>query len=385
MEVSRRPATPSERQKRAGSPQDTNDALSEALATTNFLEAHKVRENPINFKADKVSEAFGDQVYTKITEGLSSPDTNVRTNALDRLNDLVWDADNLTPVFNTEVFNATVTRLQDEESSVRRRATKAVARITTLRAGRMLAIEKKTNITPNLASIIADTDDEVRVNVYKILDNMAQDAEGLARIIQENLVQVFIQRIGKETNPLKVGAIGVLERCCKDNEGYAVAMAHSVVQALKDTLATVKDNAVATAACQCISAIAYHFDGKDACVNYGTVPFIVKRLRSPITQVLLAATTALMNIAICQLGKVAIFESDGLVALITCALDSENPGVIAACLQAVASTVEYPAAKQDPVLSNSTTTAFLASSAASADPLIKRSAKLAKEKIEWTP
>jgi len=352
----------------------------DGIETTRDMEKHKAIANPINYKSEKVPEAYGELIYDKIVAALKNEDTQVRIEALDQLTDLVWDDNNVSYAIDYGVFSACVSRLSDDDAGVRQRASGALINITRPRVGRDHAITF--DISAQLKTVITDSDETVRLNVYSVLQNIAKDPAGMALIIKAELPELFIKRIGiEESSQLKSAAILIVTKCCGDPIGYDVCMSFRLVDSIKAALDKCHNDATMTACCSCMAAVAYNFDGQDACVNVGAVPLILNGLQTPNSNVQSAAASALMNITICYQGKVKVIENNGLAKLMACATHHESR-VVAPCLQAIASTVEHPDAKLDPSVVDQANRAFINALCDSKDPLIARSAKLAKKRIE---
>lgn len=346
---------------------------------------HQVREYPKELPANLFSGAFGHRLFEKIAETLAGDDSGLKRQALQKLEEALFDKNNV-HVVQYGVFPVLVATLKETDDQCRLLATQALAHWTTSQFGRETSI--KHELVLELSALLGDSSDAVRLAAYPLLVNLVGTPAGLQGALNAGIVTKLIGKANTEALPdLKAAALSTVTKMINDPRGgcYKAAFEGGIVNTLVAVLGSCDAASAQAAALGCMAYVAVAAGGKTACVEAKAMPLVTRALGHDLGYVRKAASSAIMHLTNAQEGKLAAVHEGAVQVLLGRIGDSEDL-VVANSLQALANVSEHPASRADGLLAQeSTLESIQALIKTTKAPMVRDSAKCALQKVTWKP
>jgi len=225
--------------------------------------------------------------------------------------------------------------------------------------------------------------------------------------LKHNLQAILVAKISQEEQEeAQVAAIEVLTALVTNNRiCYKACVAGGLVETVVAKLAEEPSSAVQAAACNCISAVAYEYEGKDESVKRGAMAQLVPLLSSNDNAVRMNSSAALMHVTnslLVSLFDIFSISSSYLILIFmpqgkNAALEVEAPKacmerifdpvevVAANSMQAIANMAEHPKVRFSELFLDESTLEKLKQAGEGRGKLAEQGSKIAREKILWRP
>ena len=363
----------------------SRDQAHTSAAADRHVFEREVKAQPVLKPAVKVTAAFGLRECPKVVELLQHEDLPVRQQALLVLHELFRLPEKVAMALRAGVV-AELLRLSgdDDDDTTRKRATFGLAALANDANGRQALLDGAACAV--CVGRLQDPNPEVRTNAYEALLRLTRQLQGIDVVCAcEGSIELFVSRASDEVDAVRPLVLKLLYQVLDQRSGRAMQDAHKsgavdvCTRLLGSDVPEVREGGASA-----LSKLAINEAGKQFAIKSGSVEVLCELLADSFPRVRQHAAAALMTIAIDDQGKEATLKAGGVERLIKLLRDRQRLVKLSA-LKAIATVSAHPEARRRFVSSPPCIESLTALVAEEDDAVLQRTARIAKEVVEWTP
>eukprot|EP00937_MAST-01D_sp_MAST-1D-sp2_P005065 g5065.t1 len=342
----------------------------------------EAKEQPKTKPDVQITAAFGLRECPKVLELLSHEELPVRRQALLVLCELFRLPEKVALSLRAGAVSQLLRLAKDEDDTTRKRATLGLCALARDANGKEALLS--CDACGVCVSCLRDPNMDVRCNAYDTLLLLSRSLRGVEVVCGTDCVELLVAKAAEEVDEVKPRTLRLLYQVLDQKSGGAMQAAQR--QGAVDVCTRLLDSDAAEVregSASALSKLSINEAGKQFAIKAGCVATLCALLADSTWRVRSHAAAALMTIAIDDDGKRAAIAAGGVERLIKLLKDRERLVKLSA-LKAIATVSAHPEARQRFVQSKQCVDA-LAVLASDDDAVLCRTARIAKEVVEWTP
>jgi hypothetical protein len=326
-------------------------------------------------------EAFGLRKCPKLVEQCQAEDIVVRVNALSVLCDEFLNPSSIRECCKANAVQVLSAMINHTDYLCRFRSSKALALAAEDANG--LASIIQTGAIPTILTGIVDPSQEVRANVIQCMYHCSRTAAGVDAVVAAGTVSKFVEIVSSEEDGLKPKLLVTIESGCKTEEGLAACLATGGVKVVVDLLGNSTEDVVAQAA-KSLGFLCFSETAKEQAIGFGAIKQLVGQLAVRSRDLRVACTTALMAITSTDEGKRQMADCGGATAVAT-VLGDQDLIVKMNALKVIANIAVHPVARKELLEHESCASMMTKMAGADGDKRLQKHAKIALDAVQWRP
>ena len=352
---------------------------------------------------DELRVAHGAIAYTKLVADVGSPLLALRQRALAKIVEMLVAPRHIASFLNARIVPALNVAGSDADTEVRYLTTLAFGKIAKEEKGRQELIDHDT--PPVLLKLADDSELAVRSNSLDVVAILGRSADGMRALIKTGFVKVIVDRCrraidGGPPNPVvQIAALTALRQFCQVDAGCAEALGCEAIEATVFMLTHGNDEMRVQAA-YCLAALTAEQQTKSLALKEGIMEPLVMMLHPSMdTSVKTASAAALMSMTngtrfpngenACKSAAVNAGAIDALIPLLQDGLqleiakkmDHTNSALTVYVFKCMSNMADAPKGRKQlqQVIGD------LETLSQSSDPLVRKHALIAIERVTWKP
>ena len=363
------------------------------------MELHENKPNPGEGEATRIVQAFGLRACPKLVEQLSGEDLNVRVNVLAVLCEEFKNPYTIQGCARAGVVRVLATMVSDPDYVTRERSSRALALLAEDANGLSSILEDEDGaVVVEILNGIKDPSETVRSNVYDCILNITRTRRGVESCVIAGVASSFAEVAKREMDALKPKVLASLHNMANSADGMVQALNAGCVEIciglLRDGDSSAPPRSGDSAetksmAAKTLGLLCFDEEAKIAALEHQAIAALMGLCTGPhstSTAVKTNATLALMAITSTDEGKRQLAGNSDWVKLLSNLVYDDCKAVRLHILKLLTNAAVYPPIRPF-LLEDAPFMNFLKklASAAAADKLVEKHAKLALEGINWSP
>ena len=342
---------------------------------------HENKENPVESAPSKIVEAFGLRKCPKLVEQCMSEDIVVRVNALNVLCDEFLNPSSIRECCKANAVNVLASMIGHSDYLCRFRSSKALALAAEDANGVAYILEN--NAIQTILKGIEDPSQEVRSNIITCMMHLTRTANGVEGVVSAGAVSQFVGIVSREDDALKPLLLRTIEAGCKLEEGLAAMLEAGGVRTIVDLLAHPTEEVAAQAA-KSLGFLCFDETAKEQATEFGAIKTLCEQVVVRSKELRVSCTTALMAITSTDEGKRKMAECGAAEILATVLVDQDFV-VRLNVLKVIANIAVHPAIRKALKEHESVESIIARLASGSGDARLQRHAQIALDAVQWMP
>jgi len=351
------------------------------------MEIHENKGEPNVLAADKVVQAFGLRKCPKLVEQLAGEDLNVRVNVLAVLCEEFKNPFTIQGCAQAGVVRVLSTMVSDPDYVTRERSSRALALLAEDANGLSAILEDEGATVVEILNGIKDPSDIVRSNVYDCILNVTRTRSGVEACVVAGVASSFAEVARRELDQFKPKVLATLHNMAGSSDGMLQALNAGSVEICIGLLSGPVGSETKSLAAKTLGFLCFDEEAKLAALEHQAIPALVGlcKEKDGAPNLKTNATLALMAITSTDEGKRQLNNPDWLKTLSNLVYD-ENKATRLHVLKLLTNAAVFPPIRPL-LLEDAPFMNFVKklTSAGSGDALLEKHANLALNAINWTP
>lgn len=352
------------------------------MSTT--LETHANQENPSEVPETKIVSAYGLRKCPKLVEQVCSDNVDVRVNALAVVCDEFSNPYSIQGCMKAGLATVLAKMISDPDFLTRERATRALA-MAADDANGVAAILEHHVVLVEVLNGIKDPSEAVRSNVYNCLHSISSSQAGREASVIAGIVFNFVDALLRDDDHLKVKILRTLNNIVTVPQGLDEALGAEAVKIcislMKSEDLKLKEEAVRTLATLCFSETA-----KQEALDGGAIKALCELLDKKYPRNLKVATAmAIMAITSTTAGRIQMHSPEAISLISYIIMEEDDRPLRLNVLKVITNIAVYPPIRQL-LLDDAPLVKFIERLKGNEhDKLLVKHSTLALDAIHWKP
>jgi hypothetical protein len=338
---------------------------------------------PISKPTVQITAAFGNRECPKVVELLDHSEQAVRVQALHVLGDLFKTPKAISNCLEAGVIKRLAQMVLDIDVTTRQRAAHAMGILAADANGKRFML--RSGASDTMYPALNDDDVEVRRKVYETLITFSATLEGVEDLCKADYTELLVQKSGAEDDRIKPLTLQLLYNVLRQPNGESLRLAqkcgaiNTSTDLLKSGSPLVREKAALT-----LTALTLTDAGKQFAIKAETLTFLVPLLKDSNWKVRANAAGGIMSICIDDEGKNLALGHKAPEFLMGMLRDPER-FVRLNAVKAISAVCPHPEARKRFQEGKGCIAALTVMVDDTSDELLSRSARIARDTVQWEP
>jgi hypothetical protein len=341
---------------------------------------HENKENPRDSAPAKIVEAYGLRKCPKLVEQCQSEDIVVRTNALMVLCDEFLNPKSIYECCKVGVIRVLANMITHSDYLCRLRSSKALALAAEDANGVASILE--TGAVESIIKGIRDPSQEVRANIIMCMYYTTRTADGVGTVVAAGMIPAFVEGVASEVDQLKAKMLMTIEMGSKTSTGLAACLTQGAVKVVVELLANPMEEVAAQAA-KTLGFLCFSEECKEQAIESGAIAKLCGLLKERSRLLRSTCSTALMAITSTDEGKRKIAECDGALSIAPLLSDSDM--VIRMNALKVIANIAVNPSQRALLLEHESCVSLIERMTSGKDARLQKHAQIALDAVRWKP
>jgi DNA-binding protein YbaB len=232
----------------------------------------------------------------------------VRQTALTTLAQLLCKPENVIHSIHVGIPPILLKLISNPDIDIRLRTSESILRMVEEPTGQTEFLQLG---APRILASRFNDDIKVRLFIYQILETISFNDIGCRKVVELGLTNSIIQHVRTQSIETRGYVLSIVRNIVKHIDGAQLALDVGVLECCEKILNESNTNQSYENACWIICSISNLCqDGKNMAVTHNLIPLLSNQLKSNLSSLTFAASSALMSITISVEGKSACIEND---------------------------------------------------------------------------
>lgn len=353
---------------------------------------------PVPYPDTKIVEAYGLGKCSKLVQQIAGSDLDVRVNALAVLLDEFKNPYSIEGCAREGVIRVLGKMIKDPDFTTRVRATNNLALAAQDANGLASILDDEEIVVPQIISGIDDPSEVVREHVYNCLLNITRTQAGVNACVKHGVIAAYVNVLKDEYDDLKPPVLKAIHNAAGSEQGLVECIDSNVVGLCIDLLRksvtnfqeTGQDYAncehkIISDAARTLGFICFDGRAKKQSLEKGAIEQLIGllKMKKLSGDCKASITIALMAITSTNDGKIQVSDFEGIEAIMALLYDDSKVVVLNA-LKIVSNLAIYPK-NREMFNSDSTCVVKLRKLSKADDRFVSKHATIALAAVSWNP